>query len=125
MTAIRAAGCRTAVVTNSPVALAERIVRAIGLEGEFDVLAGGDEVPRGKPDPDLTLLALARLGASAGHAALVGDTLLDVASGRAAGVAVVGYRLDGADARIERLSDLPALLGFPALTGEGTTAPRP
>ena len=122
--ALRSAGCRTAVVTNSPKALAERIVRAIGLEDGFDVLAGGDEVPRGKPDPDLTLLAIARLGVPAARSALVGDTLLDVESGRAAGVAVVGYRLDGADARIERLSELPALFGLGALRGGESRAQR-
>jgi len=114
VTAIRAAGCRTAVVTNSPVALAERIVRLVGLEGGFDAIAGGDEVPRGKPDPDLVLLALGRLDVDASRAVLVGDTRLDLEAGRGAGVAVVGYRLDGADARIEHLAGLLPLLGFGA-----------
>jgi HAD superfamily hydrolase (TIGR01509 family) len=108
---LRAAGCRTAVVTNSPVALAERIVRLIDLEGGFDAIAGGDEVPKGKPDPDLVLLALGRLDAEASRAVLVGDTRLDLEAGRAAGVAVVGYRLDGADARIEHLHELGPRLG--------------
>ena len=114
VTAIRAAGCRTAVVTNSPVALAERIVRLIGLETGFDAIAGGDEVLRGKPDPDLVVLALERLGAEASSAVLVGDTRLDLEAGRAAGVAVVGYRLAEADASIERLDALAAVLGFPS-----------
>jgi len=108
--ALRSAGLRTAVVTNSPAALARRILALLGLEDAFDAVAGGDEVPRGKPDPDLLVLALDRLGCPASRAVLVGDTDLDVTAARAAGVPVVGYRLDGADARIDRLLDLLPLL---------------
>lgn len=108
--ALRAAGLETAVVTNSPAALARRILDLLGLEDAFDAVAGGDEVPRGKPDPDLVVLALARLGCDASRAVLVGDTALDAAAARAAGVAIVGYRFGGGDLRIDRLSDLVALL---------------
>jgi len=110
--ALRAARLRTAVVTNSPAALARRILVLLGLEDAFDAVAGGDEVPRGKPDPDLVVLALSRLGCDASRAVLVGDTALDAASARAAGVAFVGYRFDGADARIDRLIDLLPLVGL-------------
>jgi phosphoglycolate phosphatase len=109
--ALRSAGVKTAVVTNSPAALARRILSLLGLEDTFDAVAGGDEVPRGKPDPDLLFLALERLGCPARRAVLVGDTALDVTASRAAAVPVVGYRLDGADARVERLVDLVPLLG--------------
>jgi phosphoglycolate phosphatase len=109
--AIRARGIPLALVTNSPVALAERILDVIGVRGEFDVVAGGDEVARGKPDPDLVFLALERLGRSAPRSVLVGDTQLDVDAGRAAGIPVVGYRISG-DARLERMEDLPGLLGM-------------
>ena len=110
--ALRRAGIRTAVVTNSPVALARRIVDEIGLGDGFDCLAGGDEVSRGKPDPELLLLALRRLGADPPATVLVGDTMLDVDAARACGVASIGYKLGGGDARIERLRDLlPMLIG--------------
>ncbi len=110
--ALRAAGLSTAVVTNSPVALARRILRLLDLEDGFNAIAGGDEVPRGKPDPDLVSLALDRLGCAPRLAVLVGDTMLDVAASRAASVPVVGYKLDGADARIDLLPDLLPLLGL-------------
>jgi len=109
--ALERAGIGTAVVTNSPAALARRILRFIDLEDAFDVVAGGDEVPRGKPDPDLLLLALDRLRCGSREAVLVGDTRLDLEAARAAGVPVVGYRLDGGDARVDRLLDLLPLLG--------------
>ena len=113
--AIRRAGIRTAVVTNSPVFLARLIVDRIGLAWGFDCLTGGDEVSRGKPDPDIVLLTLRRLGAEAPRAVLVGDTRLDIEAARAAGVPVIGYHIAGGDARIDRLLDLLPLIGLPPL----------
>ena len=105
---IAAAGVPIAVVTNSPVALTRRVLAQLGLAPRVGTIAGGDEVPRGKPDPAVVLLALERLGLAPGEVVLVGDTQLDVAAGRAAGVPVVGYRIQG-DVRID---ELPALLGL-------------
>jgi phosphoglycolate phosphatase len=110
--AIRRSGLRTAVVTNSPAALARRILERIGLRSDFDCIAGGDEVRLGKPDPELLFLALGRLGAKARRAAFVGDTRLDVEAARASGVPMIGYRVAGGDARVERLSDILPLLGL-------------
>jgi phosphoglycolate phosphatase len=110
--ALARASVGTAVVTNSPAALARRILDLLGLADAFDAVAGGDEVPRGKPDPDLLVLALDRLHCPASRAVLVGDTDLDLLAARAAGVAFVGYRLDGGDARIDRLPDLLPLLAI-------------
>lgn len=111
--AIRGAGIPLALVTNSPVPLARRILQEVGLAGQFAVVAGGDEVRHGKPHPDLVLLALLRLGASAARSVLVGDTRLDVDAARAAEVPVIGYRIPG-DARVESLLELPGLLGLGA-----------
>jgi pyrophosphatase PpaX len=55
----------------------------------FDVIVGGDETERHKPDPEPVLLALERLGARPEEAAYVGDSPFDVAAGNAAGVFTV------------------------------------
>jgi phosphoglycolate phosphatase len=109
--AIAAAGLPVAVVTNSPVALARRVLEQLGLLGLVGTIAGGDEVPRGKPDPALVWLALERLGVGPAEVVLVGDTALDVAAARAARIRSVGYRIP-ADDRIDRLQDLLPLLGL-------------
>ena len=74
--ALRGAGIPLALVTNSPVGLARRILDQLQLIDAFRVIAGGDEVARGKPAPDLVLLALRRLGVDGAHSILVGDTSL-------------------------------------------------
>ena len=106
---VRAAGLRTAVVTNTPAELARRILNTAGFDGLFDAFAGGDEVPRGKPDPALLRLAAQRLGTAPSRTVLVGDTPIDIGAARAAGVKSIGYRLDGGDTRIERLAELPPI----------------
>jgi pyrophosphatase PpaX len=56
----------------------------------FDVIVGGDETERHKPDPEPLLLAVERLGAEPAEAAYVGDSPYDMAAARAAGIFAVG-----------------------------------
>lgn len=122
--AARGAGLRLALVTNSPVALAERVLEAIGAREAFETLAGGDEVRQGKPAPDLVRLALERLGVSADAAVMVGDTDLDVRAARAAGVAVIGYGVDG-DARLESLAELASKISVADADGSMPSSKSP
>jgi HAD superfamily hydrolase (TIGR01509 family) len=107
--AARGRGLRTALVTNSPVAMARRVLSATGLSEHLELIAGGDEVPAGKPAPDVVELALRRLEVAPADAALVGDTDLDTGAARAAGVAAIGYRVE-ADHRIDDLLVLARLV---------------
>jgi pyrophosphatase PpaX len=56
----------------------------------FDVIVGGDETERHKPDPEPLLLAVERLGAEPAEAAYVGDSPYDMVAARAAGIFAVG-----------------------------------
>jgi pyrophosphatase PpaX len=68
----------------------------------FDVVVGGDETERHKPDPEPVLLGLERLGARPEEAAYVGDSPFDIAAGNAAGVFTVAVTWGGIHGR-ERL----------------------
>lgn len=77
---------RLAVLTNKPEAPARRLVEAFGWSSSFDWVVGGDGPYPRKPDPS-GLLELGRLaGLSAGRTLLVGDSPVDVETGRRAGV---------------------------------------
>jgi HAD superfamily hydrolase (TIGR01509 family) len=86
----------------------------IGLLDAFDVLATGDEVPHGKPDPAVYLLALSRLGTPAGAALAFEDSPNGVRAARAAGLACIAVPndvtthldLSAADAVLASLSDV-------------------
>ncbi len=82
------AGRVLAVHTNKPGRLARKILGGVGLLDRFAAVLGGDEAPR-KPDPTGTLELLARLGGAPADAVFVGDSRIDVATARAAGVRLV------------------------------------
>ena len=93
VTAVRAAGLRTALVTTTPRRLADIVLAAIraDLGGDpFDVTVCGDEVPARKPDPAPYRQAMAALGVEPGECVVVEDSESGVAAGLAAGAAVLG-----------------------------------
>jgi len=65
----------------------------------FDVVVGGDEHEKQKPEPDLLLLALERLGAGPADGAYVGDSPFDMQAARAAGMFAVGVTWGGIHGR--------------------------
>jgi phosphoglycolate phosphatase len=85
---LASAGRTLAVHTNKPGALARKILEGLGLAARFAVVLGGDEAAR-KPDPAGVRLIQARLGASTEETLFVGDSLVDLATARAAGVRLV------------------------------------
>lgn len=83
--AFHRAGLLQATVTGKRAADCERILRGLGLRRDIDVYLGGDSAARPKPAPDLAALAMQRLGVAPAEAVVVGDSMADIAMGRAAG----------------------------------------
>lgn len=77
-----------AVVTNKPMAHTEKTLRALGVEGLFSVVLGGDSLATRKPHPAPVLEAVRRLGLSPDQALMVGDSPMDIHAARSAGVRV-------------------------------------
>lgn len=82
------AGRLLAVHTNKPGGMARKILDGLGLLSRFVAVLGGDEAPR-KPDPAGVLSLMARVGAAPADTVFVGDSRVDVATARAAGVPLV------------------------------------
>ncbi len=106
---LRSAGLALAVVTNTPSGAARAVLEHAGLAP--DALVGPDLVARAKPAPDMVLEALRRLGVPPGRAVMVGDSPFDGQAAEAAGVAFVRYR--AGEGTLQRLRDLPEVLGLP------------
>ena len=89
--AIHHAGLLLATVTGKRAADCERILRGLGVGDDIELYLGGDSVPpdRHKPAPDLTLLAMSRLGVTADRTVVIGDTRTDMKMGRAAGAVTI------------------------------------
>lgn len=102
------------VLTNKPGAFARQILRGLGVGQAFRAVLGGDEAPR-KPAPAGLLFLCGSLGIPPESALLVGDSAIDLETGRAAGVPVcaVGWGLGkhAALASADYLCATPSELG--------------
>jgi len=106
---LRRRGVRTAVATNTTAPLARRVLALQGLLPHLDATASADEAGAGKPRPDVVRLAAQRIGVPLAECLFVGDSRFDAAAAEAAPAPFVGFRY-GTGARIERLSELLALV---------------
>jgi phosphoglycolate phosphatase len=75
-----------AVLTNKPVDFSRRVLDGLGLGRHFREVVGGDSLPVRKPDPAGLLHVARRLGVPAERLLLVGDSAIDAATARAAGI---------------------------------------
>lgn len=87
--ALKTAGFATAICTNKPERLARLLLARLGVLEAFAALIGADTLPVRKPDPAPFHAAVAGAGGSPGRALLVGDTVTDRDTARAAGAPVV------------------------------------
>ena len=74
------------ICTNKPEGLAETLLTRLGVRAEFAALVGADTLPLRKPDPAPFFEAVARAGGARGQSCLIGDTVTDRETARAAGL---------------------------------------
>lgn len=86
---LRRAGFVTSICTNKPAGLAETLCRRLGIRDLFGALIGADTLPVRKPDPAPYFAAVAQVGGRVERSLLVGDTVTDRDTARAAGVPIV------------------------------------
>jgi len=106
------AGLRQAIVSSTPRENIDLILYELGLTGAFDAIVSGDDVSKGKPDPEGFLLASQRLGVPPADCVVVEDAPEGIAAGKAAGMRCVGVtttreagKLAAADLVVDRLDD--------------------
>jgi phosphonatase-like hydrolase len=125
ITRLRDAGVATAFTTGFSAETQTALLASLGWEDIVDVTLTPAEAGRGRPFPDMPLLALIRTQTeSVQRMVVVGDTANDVLSGvRAGALASVGVltgshdeaalRAGGATHVLASIADLPALIGLP------------
>lgn len=74
-----------AVFTGASREACRILCSAAGVDGDFDLIVGGDEIEHPKPAPDGLQLACARLGVSPAETIYVGDSPIDMETASAAG----------------------------------------
>jgi HAD superfamily hydrolase (TIGR01509 family) len=81
----RACGVRTAIASSSMRHLVEHNLAETGLTGFFDAIVTGRDVAKGKPAPDIFLVAAEKLGVSPEKCLVFEDAFAGIRAARAAG----------------------------------------
>lgn len=114
--ALKSGGYAVGIATNKPAALAEALMRSLGVRDHFASLIGSDTLKVRKPDPAHHIEAVLRAGGDPARSLLVGDTITDRDTARNAGVPSVLVTFGQgketvlalqADAIIDDFADLP------------------
>lgn len=100
---MRGRGVRTALVSMSYQSILDAGLEQLP-ENSFDVVVAGDQVSKGKPDPEPYLVAAEKLGVDVTECFVIEDSPTGTAAGTASGAIVFGVRnlidLDPAPRRI-------------------------
>lgn len=87
--ALQGRNCPMAIVTSSSRRTADAHLTLAGIRDRFDTILTRDDVTRGKPSPDLYLLAASRLGVSPEFCIAVEDSNHGVTAAHAAGAITI------------------------------------
>ena len=86
LSSLRERGIPMALASSTESAVVRQELDEAGLLGFFDELVGGDAVTHSKPDPEIFLLAAARLGVPPADCYAVEDSFNGIRAARAAGM---------------------------------------
>jgi phosphoglycolate phosphatase len=119
LAALEAAGARLAVLTNTPQDLADLLLPAIDLRAPFAEVYGAGRMSYVKPDARIFHDVVRDIGGSDGGAVMIGDSITDLKTARAACVPCILFSYGytpipakdlGADIVLDDFTALPAAL---------------
>ncbi|HEY4488307.1 MAG TPA: HAD family phosphatase [Candidatus Paceibacterota bacterium] len=101
-----------AIGSGSRLATIERVLGKLELRDRFRVITSAEEVERGKPAPDIFLLAAKRLGVEASRCTVIEDGISGMLAAKAAGMRCIalsnGYHTEyPADLVVSNLREVP------------------
>ena len=109
---LRSRGIKLAVGSSGPSENVNLILGAGGIRPYFDAIVHGGEITRGKPAPDVFLLAAERLGVPAARCTVIEDAPAGIRAAVAAGTMPVAVATTH---HAEELKDAGAIAVFPDL----------
>jgi beta-phosphoglucomutase len=107
---LKAAGWRQAIASSGPLQNMQTVLHALHFDGAMQAIASAEDVHRGKPDPEVFLVAAAKLGVEPVRCVVVEDAPAGIEAARRAGMRCIGVSRKvklPADLYVESLADLP------------------
>ena len=87
---LKSQGYRLAIVTNKPLVFVEPLLAGLGLDNLFELILGGDSLPKRKPDPMPLLHVCQTLDISPKNCVMIGDSSNDIIAAKAANMDSIG-----------------------------------
>ena len=100
---LEAAGFGLAVCTNKIEATADKLLGALGVRDRFGAICGQDTFAVSKPDPRALLLTIDKAGGAVEGSVMVGDSITDIATAKAARIPVVAVDFGYTDRPVAEL----------------------
>jgi len=85
---------KLAIASYSPLEFIELVVHTLGLKDVFDSITSTDEVKRGKPGPDVFILAAKRISCKPEECIVIEDSLNGIIAAKKAGMKCIGFVAD-------------------------------
>lgn len=82
----------TAIASSSPVEFIDAVVDKLCLREYFDIIISGEEVQKGKPEPDVFLKAAEMLNVKPCECVVIEDSTNGVRAAASAGMKCIGFR---------------------------------
>ena len=105
-----------AVATSASRRDVEDLLTRAGLRDRFEVVVAAEDVSRGKPDPEVYLLAARRLGVEPGHCLVFEDAVVGVRAARSAGMRAIGVSTAHTETELRAAGAERAVEDFEGLT---------
>jgi phosphoglycolate phosphatase len=86
--ALHGRGTKLAIATNKLGRFSREIFQHFGLDKLFAVILGDEDVPQNKPHPGMLFYAMERMGLRPEEVVFIGDSLIDIQTGKNARVRV-------------------------------------
>jgi phosphoglycolate phosphatase len=96
-------GCRLAVCTNKLEWLSLRLLDTLKLRPRFRAICGADTFGVSKPNPAILSRTIERAGGDKTRAIMIGDSLTDIATARAASIPVIAVDFGYTDVPVAEL----------------------
>jgi phosphoglycolate phosphatase len=117
LAAFARAGWRQAVCTNKVEGSARLLIEKLGVAGRFAFICGQDTFGAGKPDPKPLLGTIAASGGVLARAIMVGDSVTDIKTARAASLPVIAVDFGYTDVPVTELGPDRIISHFDELAG--------
>jgi len=111
LTRLQADGWHQAVASAAPRANVAAVVAALGIAAYFDAISSAEDVQRGKPDPQVFLVAAERVGVPPARCIVIEDAPAGLLGAQRGGMRTIGVRSSHAELQadivVDTLVELP------------------